>query len=293
MSLTKSFLLILLILLFHCNTLHPNNSNKSQVVVSEDKIKITNESIESKETEKRSEITDTISESVKPQLVTKEEIEMINQYKDISKKEEEEYQNKYQSFLPIKQAIINHKQRSDLQNQEYEKFRTEIIAKKLDSKQSRIERLNRIDPERNAFWRKEANERFPENLVFTVDESTSYYICEIQDPIVHLHLKKYQCNSLVKKINYQFLLNRNFFEEVSIFEILPSRKSYYIILIEKGKVLERLTLQDNKNTTFQLAFLEYNGGILLKLYLFSKPSSAKRIQFLLISPLDLIFQNKL
>lgn len=239
-------------------------------------------------------ITDTGDKQSAYNTVTysQDDIELIRLYKKEIQEEEKNYELSYQDWLTIKNEIQNTKHTVKLEEEEFFNYKTLYQKKKIQEREERVRRLYSQDPERNAFWRKEAARKFSEELILSVDENKTYYLCEVRDPVPYYHPSRFSCEKLLQKITYESLKNRNFFEEVSIHEILPRRSTFFVIFVEDKKNLSPLYIRDDKDTPYLLSFAEYNGNLVLKLHLVFIDSKNKKFQYYLLSPLDIVFKNR-
>jgi hypothetical protein len=233
-------------------------------------------------------------EIIKPEIIkpTEEDKMIISNFKNEHQKEEELYKKDSYVFFNNKNYLLSFKDISRKEEVQFEEYKISYLTNLEKKKKSQLEILNRIDPERNAFYRKEVNESFQENIILHVKEDSNYSICEIFEPYLYLYHNELNCKNKIYTINRKILENKNYFEEISIFEILPKRKGFYLIIQEINNKKEVLKLYDLKNQEYQLSYLETDGENLIKLYTYQilKYDNTKRIYFKIISPLSILFR---
>jgi hypothetical protein len=233
-------------------------------------------------------------EIIKPEIIkpTEEDKMIISNFKNEHQKEEELYKKDSYVFFNNKNYLLSFKDISRNEEVQFEEYKISYLTNLEKKKKSQLEILNRIDPERNAFYRKEVNESFQENIILHVKEDSNYSICEIFEPYLYLYHNELNCKNKIYTINRKILENKNYFEEISIFEILPKRKGFYLIIQEINNKKEVLKLYDLKNQEYQLSYLETDGENLIKLYTYQilKYDNTKRIYFKIISPLSILFR---
>ncbi len=219
--------------------------------------------------------------------LTKEDINLILFYKKMFKEEELIYKKELENYFQNKIYIKKFKDRSDTEEKEYNSFVKNYTISLDQEKQKRIELLNQIDPERNMFWRVDTDKLFDEVLIIPISKE-KYKICEVEDPFSYLFTNKNKCNHS-KIIEREYLINRNFNEEVSIFELLPKRKGYYIILNEN---LDRLKIQDKNHNFYTVSYIESDGENIVKFYLYVIQSNfnQNKIYFKIYTPLNVFFR---
>ncbi|GIX41724.1 MAG: hypothetical protein KatS3mg129_1457 [Leptospiraceae bacterium] len=232
-------------------------------------------------------------EPIKPPEPTEEDKQMILFFKKEHLKEEELYKKDYEAFLEIKRYILSFKDSVHNEENQYKEFKISYLQDLENKKQLQLEYLNRIDPERKAFWRWEQDQNFNETIIIPVKENR-LFVCEIQDPYLYLYNANFDCKNKIYTIRKEILENRNYFEEISLFEILPDRKGFYIIF-EQDKTQNKknpLKFYDKNNQENILSYIESDGENLIKLYLYSiqQKENQKRIYFKIVSPLNILFR---
>lgn len=227
-------------------------------------------------------------------LIKEEEKKLITFYKKQFNTEEDEYFKDNMKFYEDKSNILFYKKNSELENQSYEDYRISYKKSLEEKKQQKIEILNQIDPERQAFWRRDSNLLFNELIYIQVSESVQYKLCSTENPYEFIYIQEFKKNMCQnqKNIDVNLLKNRNYFEEISIFELLPKKKGFYILIEEKNNLLSPLKIRDKNNDNHVISFMESDGNDLLKLYIYNivKKQNQNRIYFKIISPIDILFR---
>lgn len=220
--------------------------------------------------------------------------EIIYFYKNKNNIEEEEYNSDKRKFYEDKNYILLYKKNFIFENQSYEEFKISYKKSVEEKKQKKVEILNQIDPERRTFWRVDSNLLFDDVIYFQVSEYLQYKLCTIDEPYEFIFLKQIKTNKCInlKNIDINLLRNRNFFEEVSIFELISKKKGYYIIFQETRDQMTLLNLRDKNNQNHIVSFIETDGSDLLKIYLYNiaKQYNQNRIYFKIITPIDVLFR---
>ncbi len=219
-----------------------------------------------------------------------EQKKLILNYKEKIQNEEGEYINQRNLFLREKEIIITIHSIIKNEEEKYHENKEKFILELEYARKNQIEILNKIDPERNAFWRVEAYKDFPEVLQITVN-SEEYFICEISDEINYYLLNEFKCRHIIKKISKEFLESLDY-PEISIFELLPDKKGLYIIFEKMNNKNFPFTIENQKKEKYFVNFIESDGVYLIKLGIsqIKTISGKKRYYFNIISPLNILFK---
>jgi len=301
----KNFIIIFIIFLISCQT-NAKIQNQTQQTKKNDVVKndqnIVSEQINKTEntieTENISKPEETLPENTtKPEEIvpikpTEEEKDSLISLKKQIILEEEQYKKDYQLYLNNKQFILSFKDFVIKEENQFHEYKFSYLKNLESNKQRQIELLNRIDPERRAFWRKDVDANFSEVIYVPVQSQTVYYICEVRDPLKYLYNFYLECSNKPYTIKKEILLDRNFFEEISLFEILPKRKGFYVVFTEIHGKKEIFKIYDKFNQEYNLSYLESDGENWIKLYAYTirKEENQKRIYFKIISPLEIFFR---
>jgi hypothetical protein len=300
----KNYIIIFIIFLISCQT-NANIQNQTPQTEKNDVVKndqnIVSEQInktENIESENISKPEETLPENTtKPEEIvpiqpTEEQKDYLISLKKQIILEEEQYKKDYEIYLKTKQFLLSLKDLVTKEENQFHEYKFSYLKDLESRKQRQIELLNRIDPEKKAFWRKDVDVNFPEVIYIPVQSQTVYYICEVRDPVKYLYNFDFECSSKPYSIKKEMLIDRNFFEEISLFEILPKRKGFYIVFTEIQGKKETFKIYDKLNQEYNLSYLESDGENLIKLYAYSiqKVENQKRIYFKIISPLEIFFR---
>jgi len=301
----KNFIIIFIIFLISCQTnvkiQNQTSQSKKNDVIKSDQNNVSEQTNKTENTTEPNNISkpeETIPENTtKPEEIvpispTEEEKDYLVSLKKQTILEEEQYKKDYEIYLETKQFLLSLKDLVFKEENQFKDYKFSYLKSLESKKQRQIELLNRIDPERKAFWRKDVDANFPEVIYIPVQSQTVYYICEVRDPLKYLYNFDLECKSKTYTIKKETLLDRNFFEEISLFETLPKRKGFYIVFTEIQGKKDLFKIYDKFNQEYNLSYLESDGENWIKLYVYStrKEENQKRIYFKIISPLEIFFR---
>jgi len=191
----KNFIIIFIIFLISCQTnvkiQNQTSQSKKNDVIKSDQNNVSEQTNKTENTTEPNNISK--PEETIPENTTKpEEIVPIS-----PTEEEKDYlvSLKKQIILETKQFLLSLKDLVTKEENQFHEYKFSYLKDLESRKQRQIELLNRIDPEKKAFWRKDVDVNFPEVIYIPVQSQTVYYICEVRDPLKYLYNFDLECKS--------------------------------------------------------------------------------------------------